>query len=333
MTERSRGCLIGLAVGDAFGAPVEFLSRDAIMRKDPPDGMRTLEPWGCWPAGHFTDDTQMSVATARGLLDWRRATAWESPAVSGEPDLERLALAIWGRYQEWNESGAHTGRAPGMTCLGALNLGIAGTPSRRANDSKGCGGVMRVAPLGCAGLEGAAFEAGARAAALTHGHPTSDAASGFHAFLIDRLVTGCDLDDAVAEARAALESWPESGEALGAVDSAVRLAGDTSIEAYEAIGRIGAVGVEAPRGSGKGWVAEEALGIGLYCALRCRDDFAAAVRTAAAITGDSDSTASIAGAILGAAYGLDVVPPEWVEQVEDRDELLRLADELASPAA
>ena len=339
--DRVRGCLLGLAVGDAYGAPLEFLRRSQILSRFGADGPPDLAPWGGHAGGSFTDDTQMSVATARGLLEWRAASGWTPGAAV---DHEALAQAIWGRYLAWHRSGEWQGRAPGTACMTALSGG-------HAVDSKGCGGVMRVAPLGCAGLEGAAFEAGARAAALTHHHHTSDAAAGFQALLVERLVGGDELGAAVAAARDALVAWrgldealvalsgsggaPDAparpGAALDAVEAAVDLAGDASVETYEALGRIGDVGIETPDRGGKGWVAEEALGIGLLCALRYEGDFAAALRAAALISGDSDSTASIAGAILGAAGGLAVIPADWLEAVEDRDALLDLADELAFP--
>jgi len=315
-----RGCLLGLAVGDAYGAPVEFLRRRQILERFGPDGPRGLEPWGGHPGGSYTDDTQMSMATARGLLDWRAASGWSPGAALDQSALEQ---AIRLRYLEWYRSHEWDGRAPGTACLTALG---SGTPV----DSKGCGGVMRVAPLGCAGLGRAAFEAGARAAALTHRHHTSDAAAGFQARLVDWLVgDGGDLRAAVAAARATLAAWPEPGGALDAVDTAIALAGDASVETYEALGQIGHAGIERPDERGKGWVAEEALGIGLFCALRFSDDFAAALRAAAVISGDSDSTASIAGAILGAAGGTDAIPAAWRDEVEGRDELVRLADALA----
>jgi len=316
---RIRGCLLGLAVGDAYGAPVEFLRRRQILESFGPDGPGGLEPWGGHPGGSYTDDTQMSMATARGVLDWRAAAGWSPGATADQGALEQ---AVRLRYLEWYRSHEWDGRAPGTACLTALGSGT-------AVDSKGCGGVMRVAPLGCVGLGRAAFEAGARAAALTHRHHTSDAASGFQARLVDWLVDGGELPAAVGSARATLAAWPESGGALDAVDTAVALAGDASVETYEALGRIGHVGIEAPDERGKGWVAEEALGIGLFCALRFSDDFAAALRAAAVISGDSDSTASIAGAILGAAGGDEAIPQAWRDQVEGRDVLVGLADALA----
>ena len=337
--DRVRGCLLGLAVGDAYGAPLEFMRRREIASRFGTDGPDELSAWGGGPGGRFTDDTQMSVATARGLLDWRATSGWRR---GGAVDHEALARAVKRRYVAWYRSEQWRGRGPGTTCLEALRSGA-------PVDSKGCGGVMRVAPLGCAGLGGDAFEAGVRAAAITHGDPTSDAASGFQALLVDGLVGGVGLSTAVAAARDAMAQWPASRDAaersdgvrrvleqrtasrdaLEAVDAAVALASDDSIDTYEAIGRVGHVGAETPDAGGKGWVAEEALGIGLLCALRFAGDFAAALRAAAVVSGDSDSTASIAGAIVGAAAGLGCIPHPWLDAVEDRDELLELADELA----
>jgi len=325
---RRRGCLLGLAVGDAFGAPVEFWRRDEIVERFPPDGITTLEPWHGLPAGTFTDDTQMSIATALGVLDWRAAGG--RPDAASAADVAALTDAIWDRYLEWYQSHDWEGRAPGDTCMSALAGGRPGrTDDPARNGSKGCGGVMRVAPLGLIGLGDRAFDAAARAAALTHGHVTSDLSSGFLALLVDRLVAGLGLAEAAGVARERLVAQPGCEETLAAVDAAVASARSDE-GPYAAIGRIGSHGVERPDGRGKGWVAEEALGIGLFCALRFGHDYPAAVRAAATITGDSDSTASIAGAILGARFGLEVVPADWAAQAERRDELLALADELGS---
>ncbi|HMK91558.1 MAG TPA: ADP-ribosylglycohydrolase family protein [Thermoleophilia bacterium] len=325
---RRRGCLLGLAVGDAFGAPVEFWRREQILERFPPDGIATLEPWHGRPAGTFTDDTQMSIATARGVLDWRAASG--RPDAAREPDLDALTDAVWRRYLEWHRSRDWEGRAPGDTCMSSLAGGRPGAiDDASRNGSKGCGGVMRVAPLGLIGLGSRAFEAAARAAALTHGHVTSDLSSGFLALLVDRLVAGLGLFEATAAAREQLLVEPGCDETLAAVDAAVAFARSDE-PPYAAIAGIGSHDVESPQGRGKGWVAEEALGIGLFSALRCGGDYASGVHAAATITGDSDSTASIAGAILGTRFGLEVVPAAWIAQVERRDELLALADELSS---
>jgi ADP-ribosylglycohydrolase len=144
---------------------------------------------------------------------------------------------------------------------------------------------------------------------------------------VARLLDGAAMPHAVESARGELLEWGGHEETLDVVDTAVRLAA-TDEDDYAAIGRIGHVGIETPDDHGKGWVAEEALGIGLFCALRHQDDFAAAVRAAANISGDSDSTASIAGAICGAHLGAAAIPEMWVERVQDRALLIELADRL-----
>jgi len=101
------------------------------------------------PAGTCTDDGQMSVATAQGILEWRR-TCGQDPAIEmASTDLEALSLAIHKRYLESTESGEHVGRAAGINAMAALRAGRPGLPADRVNPGyKGCGGVMRVAPLG-----------------------------------------------------------------------------------------------------------------------------------------------------------------------------------------
>lgn len=325
---RGCGCLLGLAIGDALGAPVEFSTRAQIVAQYGPEGIRELAPRHGQPAGTYTDDSQMSVATARGILDWRAATGWSAGAAD-EPDLDALALAVWARYVEWSQSPECPQGSPGAQVLASIKGGVPLTFQHSVNVwGKGCGGVMRVAPLGLVGLGPRAFEAGARCATLTHRHPTSDTAAGFVAQLVDYLLAGASLTDAAASARVALANWPGHEETLDAVDAAVRLAAEP-VDDYAAIGRIGHVGVEEPSEHGKGWVAEETMGIALFCALRHGDDYAAAVRAAVNISGDSDSTGSVTGAIAGAALGLEAIPSAWREQVADGALLTELGRRLA----
>jgi ADP-ribosylglycohydrolase len=80
---------------------------------------------------------------------------------------------------------------------------------------------------------------------------------------------------------------------------------------------------------GGGWIAEEAVAMALFCVLRHPGDYVAAVRLGANITGDSDSVASIAGGILGARLGTAALPTDWVERLENRDQLMAVAERLA----
>jgi len=96
---RYRGCLLGVCIGDAFGAAGEFMTRTEILKAHPPNGIKDLLPRPGLPAGSYTDDGQMSVATARGVLDWRRVSGWTPGAVPDTAAQEALSTAKAPRAQ------------------------------------------------------------------------------------------------------------------------------------------------------------------------------------------------------------------------------------------
>lgn len=292
------GCMLGLALGDALGAPVEFLDIDQIHKEFGPEGICGLEPWREFRAGYYTDDTQMSLATARGCIDayleLRHGQSW------------RPAHAVYRRYLAWlrTQDLPYMNRAPGATCLWSLRTGRMGTVEAPLNTRKGCGGVMRVAPAGLAFPPGQAFLHGVEFAAITHGHPSGYLPAGVLASLVACLVEGRSLVDGVEFAVSLLKRWPGHEETLASIEQALRL-----------------VAARAPSGEalpqlGEGWIGEEALAISLYCALSNADDWEMAVLMAVNHSGDSDSTGCITGAILGARHGVEGLPESWISQLE-----------------
>ncbi len=323
MADRVLGCLLGGAVGDALGAPVEFMSLDTIRTEHGPRGV-TGFPRDFSRPGLFTDDTQMTLWTVEGLIRARRAVTdggeWEPVGHVNRAYLRWLITQ--GQPVAGNSEGIESGwliaerglwarRAPGNTCLSALRAGGMGTPGEPINDSKGCGGVMRVAPVGFQSDEDV-FGLGRDLAALTHGHPSGYLAAGALARVIASVAQGESLESAVAGARDRVAGERGSAETVAAIDAALRLAesGPPTAEAVETLGQ--------------GWVAEEALAISLYCAL-VADTFDAGVLLAVNHSGDSDSTGSITGQILGAIHGPGVIPEEWLGPLELRDVIERLA--------
>jgi len=328
---RVRGCLLGGAIGDALGGPVECTDGRSIVAAHP-DGVREFVAGGTgWPAGTITDDTQMTLFTVEGLI---RA------GVRTDRGLGLTVAVVHHAYDRWldtqllpgpsgqrdgclqSEQWLYARRAPGNTCLSAL------TESRKTgefgaqavNDSKGCGGVMRVAPFGL--LPGTttkwAFTAASEAAGYTHGHVTGMLASGALAAIIHELNQGAELTTAVEAAQALLAEQPGHEETSTALATARELATGK-------LGR-GPVTVEL---MGGGWIAEEALAIGVYCALAYPepDQFLDALALAVTHSGDSDSTGAICGNILGALHGETAVPAELVFGVEGRGTILQLADD------
>lgn len=329
---RIHACLLGGAIGDALGAPIEFDSLATIRARFGAAGIRDFaEAYG--RLGAITDDTQMTLFTAEGLLRGYVRSVQKGichpPAVIQHAYLRWLftqgsrpeaPIAKGSRWPDgWlvRDKRLFCQRAPGITCLSALRATTSlGEPAQ--NDSKGCGTVMRVAPIGLVMQSNQAYDVAAESSALTHGHPTGIIAAGAFAFLVAHLMRGWPLPKAVAITRAFVCEKPESSETVRAIDAAVALAesGDAaSPENVESLGR--------------GWVAEEALSIAIYCALVARS-FEDGVLLAVNHSGDADSTGSMAGQLLGIMYGLDAIPSRWRTGVELRDVLETIATDLVA---
>ncbi len=326
--ERFRGCLLGGAVGDALGAPVEFDSLEAIRARFGADGIRDYVP-AYGRRGAITDDTQMALFTAEGLI--RAAVREDDKGICDPVAVVRHAYLRWLATQGARPVSGRLGmdgwlvaeralwsrRAPGNTCLSALESSSLGAP-KAANDSKGCGGVMRIAPVGLIG-RGDPFALGCAIAGLTHGHPTGQLAAGALAVVIHELVAEKPLDAAVDAAAARLKEADRHEETLAAIEAARALAAE------------GAPSAERVETLGQGWVAEEALAIGLYAALTA-ESFEDGVARAVNHGGDSDSTGAICGNILGALLGAGAIPGRWLADLELRHAILRLADDLYAVA-
>jgi ADP-ribosylglycohydrolase len=310
MLDKYKGCLLGLAVGDALGAAVEFMSSSEIKNKYGEGGIQDFDEWGRFPEGSYTDDTQMVLATAKGCIN--AAAEWKTDGVF-EP-----TPYVYGEYLNWLETqnDPFERRAPGNTCLSALGSGIMGMIENPINNSKGCGGVMRTAPVGLVFGRDVAFLEGAKYAAMTHGHPSGYLPAGFLAELISWVAEEKELQEAIAESKKTLVLYDDHEETLEKVELAVKLAsGKDGVE--DAIAAIG-----------EGWVGEEALGIALYCAIKFAEDFRDGVVAAVNHSGDSDSTGSISGSILGTLLGVEAIPVSWIERMENSDDIEKIASEM-----
>lgn len=320
------GCLFGGAIGDALGYPVEFLNYSQIIDEYGDEGIHEFDVRGSGQA-QISDDTQMTLFTANGLLFGQKRARLRG--ISGS-----ISSYVFLAYQQWYETQVdpdkkynngqfhpcwihnvdilHNMRAPGNSCMSAIaNSGGTGTVDNPVNNSKGCGGVMRVAPVGCFAAAGhlkdaeAAAVEGANVAALTHGHPLGYIPAAFLSCLIYNIIKGrqglnaFSLFESVTETFGIIKTLYETNlyyrEFETILNKAILLS-KQNIQDVKAISEIGA-----------GWVAEEALAIALYAVLKYEKDFNKAIICAVNHSGDSDSTGAIAGNILGAYCGLSKI--------------------------
>ncbi len=334
MEDKIKGCLIGGAVGDALGYAVEFLSYDKILEKY--NGViNEYDLTRGNGVALISDDTQMTLFTLVGLIN---AFSY-GKLNNAKPEYVKFVHA---NYLDWlygqagienkyrrswlkNIKGLVARRGPGTTCLTALASLSKRSVKNPINDSKGCGGIMRVAPVALfLALNNYKQEEidnlGAEIAAITHGHELGYISSAMQVHIISKILNGWEIKDAVVDSIKAIQiQFPDSKhlqEQLDLVNKSIELS-ERDIDDIVAIRELG-----------EGWVAEETLAIAIYSALKYKDDFEKAMICAVNHDGDSDSTGAVCGNILGAYLGYEKIPNKFNTNLELRDLIIELSNDL-----
>lgn len=320
LRHRYRGCLVGGAIGDALGRPVEGRSRQRV-RTLYPDGVWDFEPWSGWrsgPVGTYTDDTQLTIVVAEWLLD----AAFEC----AEKPLSAEDLA--GRVIEWGR----TGRGIGHATSEALRNYEQGLPWWRAGvPSAGNGAAMRAAPYG---LRFAGQPDPLRAAAALGSAPTHADISAVGSAIVQAAAVNLCLS--------AEPGGLEPTSFLGALTQSVadlglpRLALRSGRRRLSLAQRIEEVADWAGRPSHQvfdhfhnGAFVLETTPVVLWCLLEKQRDPEDALVTAVMGGRDADTVAAMLGNLLGALHGDAAFPERWTgANLEDHDRLVELADEL-----
>ena len=337
--DKYRGCLVGGAVGDALGYAVEFLEDCRIFEKY---GERGITEYSLVDGvAPISDDTQMSLFTANGLL-FGTTRGMMRGIMGTYPSYIALCYKDWLKTQTADEFGfelpeyawlnnipaMNHSRAPGRTCINYLMYDNLGSTVDPKNNSKGCGGVMRVAPIGLY-FEGKHYASdeidmiGAEAAALTHGHELGYIPAAMLVHIIHLLAHRTDIGvkDAVEDAKKAIvRLFPKAEhlqEMITLTDKAIRFSAEKDMDDLDSIRELG-----------EGWVAEETLAIAIYCSLKYEHDFEKAIIASVNHSGDSDSTGAVTGNILGAHLGMKAIPEKFLSNLELRDTILEIADDL-----
>ncbi|GHE75338.1 ADP-ribosylglycohydrolase family protein [Streptomyces spiralis] len=326
---RVRGTLLGVALGDALGSPVDGLGLDAIREAHGPEGVVDLVP-AHGRRGAVTHFTQLTLFSVDGLIraQVRRDTgAWHPPT-----DLHRAYLRWAATQRDWGpderrkddgwlarEEWLYARRDPARALLVGLADDTMGTLDVPRNPGEaGPEAAARSAPFGLlVGWEPQlVVQLAVECAAQTHGHPTACLAAGAYAVIVHGLARGDGLDGAVQKALALLAVRPGHepvSDALQHALGAVRQGMPTPAR------------VEELAGAG---TAEGLLAVAVYCAL-VGEDVRHGLRLAVNQSGPSGAAGALTGGLLGALHGETALPPAWLAELEGRPTLLVLADDFA----
>ena len=343
LQDRIRGSLIGGAIGDALGYPIEFIyTFGEIQKRYGERGITRLDTKQHWldeteqvGKAIVSDDTQMTLFTANGLLNAKKQ------GIS-------LKYGICSAYIEWylTQIGMKSPkykdcwlsdvpelnhrRAPGNTCMSSLDDIYRGKDPM--NNSKGCGGVMRIAPVPLyaavqnrMSIDEADLLA-AEAAEITHQHPLGYISAALMSHVIYRLA--CDIEptqesmkcyimEGIDMLRKHYKAYHNDVERMAELAERAIFLLDNGKTDLENIGHLG-----------EGWTGEEALAVALFCAMKHFDSFEDAMIAAVNHGGDSDSTGAVTGNILGAAVGYEAIPQFYKDDLEMHDLIIHMADDL-----
>ncbi len=313
---RIRGVYWGLAIGDSLGMPVEFHSIEAIREIYGENGILKPEENAVW-----TDDTEMTIAVTDSLLRLGK--------VEQIKDLNEdiIGQTFAEEFINWLN---HPGYSPGITTTNAVYfLKVNGAKKWKlsgTNDSKGCGTVMRAAPLGICFANSLTpelplingpnhkllFNVSKIQSEITHGHKTATVAALAGSYAVALAINRIYPDKMINP----IEKYcnyihPDFENAMQRLKTSLTKRKDGTFE----------TDLEALTYIGQGWVGEEAFAMALYSAIQYPNDLKTCLRVSVNHDGDSDSVACIAGSILGAFHGMSIIPKDWIDCLAEKERM------------
>lgn len=300
--DRFEGTLIGCAVGDALGAPVEGMSRDTIrdMHGEVTDFLE-----GGFGVGRITDDTQMTVSLTQSIVEMGCFSA-------------RHAGSKFANWIAASDAGVKEARGVGMACgIACRRLLEGASPHESGVDSAGCGAAMRAGPIGLRYYDDKKelLWASVEQARITHTHMSAQAGSAAVAYAVALgLEDEGDLD--LAAFTSAVAGFVRQLD----TNMATRIEGLTDY--------LDASPEEGFAYTGTGGHVIETVPAALFAFLLCPYDMERTLIEAVSAGGDTDSVAAIAGTVSGSFNGVAAVPRRWRDLVEGREYIEGLAQKL-----
>ena len=305
-----RSAMLGVAVGDALGVPVEFYDR-AVRKQDPVTGMRGGGFHGQKP-GTWSDDTSMALALMDSLT--RR----------GFDPQDQMRC-----YVDWMWSAKYTARGltfdVGGTVSEAVDKFCDGTPLEQcgswSEQSCGNGSLMRIMPMalylygtGRGELNDETAPLIHASSAVTHAHPRCLMACGIYCAVVFRLCAGEEIRAAVQNGlRDALDYYAGQKAFAGEMDK------------FRSLATIGTWPEQMLSGSG---YVLHTLQSSLWCLLNT-ESYSECVLKAVNLGEDTDTTAAVAGGLAGLYYGEESIPTEWLDVLARREDIRYMCDAFA----
>ena len=320
VSDRIRGALLGLACGDALGAPAEFKSAGTVRQEY--GTLRDMVGGGVWMPGEWTDDTGMALAVAEGILE----------------AAEDLVNAVGRRFLEWRRSAKDVGntiRAALDTYAGNWAAASAGTSMARAGHAGGNGSLMRTLPvaLAYAGREQMLRES-ARISAMTHWDAQAEVCCGLYCLWIRELLA--DDRPAVAAAARRAELWQSAvRSAEEHVASHGRLAPDSHgpsplpVHFWPRVRGMAFTPLTDLQPTGYAGFVVDCLEAAVACVVQS-PSLEEALVTLVNLGGEADTMAAVAGGAAGAHWGVQGIPARWLDVLHQRERLERVAAQLVA---
>ena len=308
LAERVQGALLGLAVGDALGAPLEFLSPEIARSRF--GHLTEMVGNSTWAPGEWTDDTAMALGIARGILHdpadpcpeaGRRWLAWER----GAKDVGSTIRAALGGFRQTDD----------------WFMAARQTPQAREGKAAGNGSLMRTLPVALAyPLSAEMLRQSARLSAMTHWDSQAEACCGVYNLWVSYLL-------AAMPARAAWELALRHARHLPYFG--FETVGPSPLPSgfWQRLAKAPALAYHELQPSGYAGYAVECLEAAVWCVLNC-DNYEDTMVQCVNLAGESDTMAAVAGGAAGALWGQSAIPARWLEPLFERETIANLAGAL-----
>lgn len=311
MRDKILGAVLGLACGDALGAPAEFQPQSVVQKRW--GKLTEMVGGGVWEPGEWTDDTGMMLCMAEGIL--------ENPAYPVE--------GVGARFLEWRKGAKDVG----STISAALGnyqgdwfAASRNTPQARAGSAAGNGSLMRTLPVALFYRHNAkVLLQSARLSAMTHFDPQAEACCAVYSLWIKRLLRNqprlAAWNDAVATVRELAAKDTATADTPGMSPLPPNF--------WQRLEEINALAYTDLQPSGYAGYVVECLAAAVWCCLH-GENLEEALILAVNLGGEADTIAAVAGGAAGAYWGKSAIPSRWLEALYQRERLEAIGEQIAT---